>query len=387
VCFKNLKPCPFLVEEKANTAFVFMPFEKELQEVYISGIKETLEDLGWTCHRSDEKFDAPEIVCTICKNTQEASLILADLTGRNRNVFLEVGLAFGLEKYVVFLSQSPEDIPFDAKTFRTIMYDPRKLPELRRKIRALIRSIKITPKLPKVSVFERRYAETKRIKEVPPKPLMEMFIGSTYESEEWLPANEENLNIMRCIPYVFRIPLDGVVPRRGYFEFKSRSPEIFTKMDSDGFFHAVVPLYTEEEKYSLNWIVGDIARALFFIVRVMKKKGVKTEQTLGIDLHGIKGLRVFPFPRYRSLREWAFSEEQDSVFYQKTFNPKEKWVFLFNLLCEIYKDICIDLGIVQIKDGTVVQNVKQIVREMDTLRTTYTPAGLERLSLDEIFGE
>lgn len=106
-----------------------------------------------------------------------------------------------------------------------------------------------------------------------------------------------------------------------------------------------------------------------------------------IDLHGIKGLQIFPFPRYRSLREWAFSEEQDSVFYQKTFNPKEKWVFLFNLLCEIYKDICIDLGIVQIKDETVVRNVKQIVSEIDTLRTTYTPAGLEALSLDEIFGE
>ena len=90
ICFKNLKPCPFAVEEKANTAFVFMPFEEELGEVYIIGIKETLEDLGWTCHRSDEKFDAPEIVCTICKSTQEASLIIADLTGKNPNVFLEV---------------------------------------------------------------------------------------------------------------------------------------------------------------------------------------------------------------------------------------------------------------------------------------------------------
>lgn len=387
ICFKNLRPCPFSVEEKPKTAFVLMPFEEELKEVYMIGVKETLGDLGWICHRSDERFDTPEIICTICKNAQEANLILADLTGRNRNVFLEVGLAFGLEKYVVFLSQSPEDMPFDAKTFRTIMYDPRKLPELRRKIRTLIRSIKITPKLPKVSLFKRQYAETKRIKEVPPKPLMEMFIGSTYESEEWLLANEENLDIMRCVPYVFRIPLDGVVPRRGYFEFKSKSPEIFARIDSEGFFHAVIPLLTEAEKYYLNWIVNDIAEALFFIVRVMKKKGVKTDQTLRIDLHGIRGLRVFPFSRYRSIREWAFSEEQDFIFYQKTFNPKEKWVFLFKLLCEIYKDICVDLGVVEIKDETVAQNVKQIVREMDNLRTAYQPSGLDALSLKEIFGE
>jgi len=387
ICFKNLKPCPFSIEEKANTAFVFMPFEEELREVYITGIKETLEDLGWTCNRSDEKFDAPEIICTICKNAQEASLILADLTGRNPNVFLEVGLAFGLEKYVVFLSQTPEDIPFDTRTFRTIIYDPHELPGLRKNVRALVKSIKIPSKFPKASLFERRCVETKRIKEVPTKPLMEIFIGSTYEGEEWLPANEENLAIMRCIPYVFRTALDKIVPRRAYFEFKSKSPEIFAKMDSDGFFHAVIPLLVEEEKYCLSWIVNDIAQALFFIVRVMKKKGVKTEQTLRIDLHGIRGIRVLPFFRYWSHREWAFSEGEDFVFYQKTFNPKEKWVVLFNLLCEIYKEICIDLGIVEIKDETVAQNVKNIVREMDTLRTTYTPAGLEALSLDEIFGE
>ena len=363
-----------------------MPFEEGLREVYITGIKETLEDLGWNCHRSDEKFDAPEIICTICKNAQEASLILADLTGRNPNVFLEVGLAFGLEKYVVFLSQTLEDIPFDTRTFRAIIYDPHELPNLRKNIRALVKNIKIPPRLPKVSVFEQRYVEKKRTKEVPPKPLMEIFIGSTYKSEEWLPANEENLDIMRCIPYIFRISPDGVVPRRGYFEFKSKSPEIFSKMDSEGFFHAVVPLLADENKYCLSWIVGDIAETLFFIVRVMKKKGVKTEQTLRIDLHGIRGLRVLPFARYWSHREWAFSDGEDFVFYKKTFNPKEKWVFFFNLLCEVYKDLCIDLGIVQIKDETVEQNVKQIIREMDTLRTTYTTAGLEGLSLDEILG-
>jgi len=145
-----------------------MPFEKELQVVYKSGIKETLEDLGWTCNRSDEKFDTPEIVCTVCKNAQEASLILADLTGRNPNVFLEVGLAFGLEKYVVFLSQNPEHIPFDTKTFRTIMYDPNKLPDLRRRIHTLIKSIKVPPRMSKESIFESRCAKLKRIKEAPP---------------------------------------------------------------------------------------------------------------------------------------------------------------------------------------------------------------------------
>ena len=369
-----------------------MPFEKELQVVYKSGIKETLEDLGWTCNRSDEKFDTPEIVCTICKNAQEASLILADLTGRNPNVFLEVGLAFGLEKYVVFLSQNPEDIPFDTKTFRTIMYDPHKLQDLRRRIRTLIKSIKVPPRLPKESIFESRCAKLKRIKEVPPKPLMEIFIGSTSETKEWLPKTQENLDLMGCIPE--RFENERVVPRRKHFEFKSRSPEIFARMYYDGFFHCVLPWWEvdpETRGYHLYWIVHDVAEPLYFLVRVMKNRGVKTEQALKLDLHGISGLRVSPFSRelisWLSRRTWSFSEDTDSHSYQKTFNPKEKLVSLFNLLCEIYRDTCDDLGVIDISDETVSQNVKKIVGSMRSLRTTYSGRGLERLSLEEIFGE
>ena len=394
VCFKNLKPCPFSVEEKAETAFVFMPFEKELREVYISGIKETLEGLGWACHRSDEKFDAPEIVCTICKNAQEASLILADLTGKNPNVFLEVGLAFGLEKYVVFLSQNAEDIPFDTKTFRTIMYDPRELSDLRGKIRTLIRSIKVRPKLPKESVFESRCAKLKRVKKVPSKPLTEIFIGSAGDTKEWLATTQENLELMGCVPDVFEVRT--VVPRRKYFEFESLSSEIYARIYSDGFFHCILPFLgadPEVKSYGLNWIVYQFAEPLFFLIRVMKKKGVEIEQTSKLDLHGISGLHVFPFSRERthlfrlSRRAWSFSKDTNALSYRKSFNPKEKWVSFFNLLCEIFKEICIDLGIIDMKDETVSQNVKEIVSSMRSLRTTYSGRELERLSLEEIFGE
>jgi len=369
-----------------------MSFEKELEEVYVKGMKETLEGLGWTCNRSDEKFDTPEIVCTICKNTQEASLILADLTGKNPNVFLEVGLAFGLEKYVVFLSQNPEDIPFDTRTFRAIMYDPHKLPDLKLKIRTLVKTIKVPLEMAKESIFESRCAKLKRMKEVPPKPLMEIFIGSTSETKEWLPKTRENFDLMGCIPERFRN--ERMVARRKHFEFKSRSPEIFARMYYDGFFHCVLPWWEvdpETRGYHLYWIVRDVAEPLFFLARVMKSKGVRTEQALKLDLHGISGLRVSPFSRERtfwlSRRTWSFSEDADSFSCQKTFNPKEKWASFFNLLCEIYKEICIDLGIIDMKDETVSQNVKEIVGSMRSLVTTYSGRGLERLSLEEIFGE
>lgn len=141
-----------------------MPFRKKLEDIYRKGIKETLESLNWTCGRSKEKFDTPEIVCTICKNAQEAVLIIADLTGMNPNVFLEVGLAFGLEKYVALLSQDSKDIPFDARTFRTIIYDPLEIEDLKEKISALVKSIEIRPRPPNGSTEAK--IEKQRIRRV-----------------------------------------------------------------------------------------------------------------------------------------------------------------------------------------------------------------------------
>src|SRR4030042_1340935 len=139
-CFKNLEPCSFATNEKPRNAFVLMPFEEKMKDIYTHGIKEALVEIDWVCNRADEKFDTPEVICTICKNIQEASLVIADLTGRNPNVFLEVGLAFGLGKRVVFLSQESENIPFDAKTIRKILYDLNNTQTLKRDIQSLIKT-------------------------------------------------------------------------------------------------------------------------------------------------------------------------------------------------------------------------------------------------------
>jgi len=59
----------------------------------------------------------------IAKYIKEASLIIADLTGKNANVFYELGLAHAMKKRVVLITQSKEDIPSDLKPFEYIEYD------------------------------------------------------------------------------------------------------------------------------------------------------------------------------------------------------------------------------------------------------------------------
>ena len=199
-CFKNLEECQFTIKEQNNKAFVFMPFNEEFDKIYAEGIKTGFKVVNWSCFRADEKFDTPEVICTICKNIQESSLIIADLTGKNPNVFLEVGLAFGLGKYVAFLSQNPDDMPFDTRTFRTIMYEPEKLEDLKEKITNLL-SIKKTSKktsgtpLPYFDILydkKRMIDERRGISE----PVSEIFIGSKYEPSEFLVTNFQKNNAM-----------------------------------------------------------------------------------------------------------------------------------------------------------------------------------------------
>ena len=50
-------------------------------------------------------------------------MMLADLTGKNANVLYELGLAHAIDKPVVLLSQSMDDVPFDLRALRVITYD------------------------------------------------------------------------------------------------------------------------------------------------------------------------------------------------------------------------------------------------------------------------
>jgi hypothetical protein len=52
-----------------------------------------------------------------------SSLVIADLTGKNPNVMYEVGMAHTIGRPVLMLSQYADDIPFDLRHRRAIIYD------------------------------------------------------------------------------------------------------------------------------------------------------------------------------------------------------------------------------------------------------------------------
>ncbi|GAA4879944.1 hypothetical protein [Ferrimonas pelagia] len=110
-------------EPKCGTAFVLMPFNKEMLPVYEHGIKPLVDSMGLICKRADDLYTSQSILADIWDEIQEAELIIADLTGKNPNVMYELGLCHVLWKKVILLSQGPDDIPFDLKQWRVIFYD------------------------------------------------------------------------------------------------------------------------------------------------------------------------------------------------------------------------------------------------------------------------
>ncbi|HWK86482.1 MAG TPA: hypothetical protein VNQ34_03155 [Xanthobacteraceae bacterium] len=104
-------------------AFVLMPFDARFDDVYKLGIKETAEQLAINAERVDEQiFHQEHILERIYNQIMAADFIIADMTGRNANVFYETGYAHAKGKTCLLLTSNADDIPFDLKHHRHIIY-------------------------------------------------------------------------------------------------------------------------------------------------------------------------------------------------------------------------------------------------------------------------
>jgi hypothetical protein len=122
-CFMTGKQCIFLsqVADAATkplnletmTAFVMMPFGPNLETFYRWSLKPFLTN-GYgiperNIRRADEVRNIGYIICEkICHRIQDSDFVLADISFNNENVFYEVGLAYGLERPVIFMRNAKD---------------------------------------------------------------------------------------------------------------------------------------------------------------------------------------------------------------------------------------------------------------------------------------
>ena len=105
--------------------FVLMPFDAAFKDLYELGIKAACSEAGAYCERVDEQIYEESILQRVYNQIAKADLIVAEMTGRNPNVFYEVGYAHALGKEVILLTQRADDLPFDLRGFNHIVYEGR----------------------------------------------------------------------------------------------------------------------------------------------------------------------------------------------------------------------------------------------------------------------
>ena len=128
-------------EPDTTLCFVLMPFAEQFFLNYEEAIRPALEAAGLRGVHAGEIFGTREIMEDIWESICTARVVVADVTGRNANVFYELGIAHTMGKECVVLTQSPQDVPFDITSRRYIQYAPTKRVALRDKLERTLKSI------------------------------------------------------------------------------------------------------------------------------------------------------------------------------------------------------------------------------------------------------
>ena len=101
---------------------VLMPFADALNPVYNNHIKQVAKKLDMSIARADDFFSEQSIIQEIWWAIIQSNILIADCTGRNPNVFYEIGMAHVAGKPVILITQNDDDIPFDLKHRRYLTY-------------------------------------------------------------------------------------------------------------------------------------------------------------------------------------------------------------------------------------------------------------------------
>lgn len=111
----------------SDQAFVVMqigekgtPERKRADEIYNFVIVPALKQFDILPYRADLDPSPGAITQKMLSELVGASLVIADLTGRNPNVFYELGIAHSFGKPLISIADAVSSLPFDAKDERVI---------------------------------------------------------------------------------------------------------------------------------------------------------------------------------------------------------------------------------------------------------------------------
>ncbi len=113
-----------MTDKASRTCFVIMPFRPEYHYFYLYLKKHIEEHHGVICKRGDADVLTIPILDKIRQYISEADVLIADCSGRNPNVFYELGMAHAAGKKVILITHDPIDkAPVDIRHYEFIPYE------------------------------------------------------------------------------------------------------------------------------------------------------------------------------------------------------------------------------------------------------------------------
>jgi len=220
-------------------------------------------------------------------------------------------------------------------------------------------------------------------------PMAQILVGSVSKGEEYLQVSEENAYLVGYHTPTFLRIRDSTA-RRDRYEFRSYDSSIHLEIYPDGCFHTYFPIQAEDGLMKLDDIMYMVSSFLFFTTRIMKMRNVSARQRIHLELCKASGREVVLSSVFRSLLErYTFPKNKQRLVFTAEFDPSKGWNHIFFILCNIYREICKDLGLVSLSEKHLKDRMKSIVQSDRDLRTEYSGQRetIPRIDLEEVFQE
>ena len=145
------------VADYAGVCFVVSPFGASAEEgtAYATVLAELIvpavesAGLGLKVVRGDEFTISGSFLKDVLEYLAGAWLVIADLSGRNPNVFYELGVRHALSPRTILIADRADEIPSDLREYRALVYGPPTPPDaFRNRLRTAVQEIAANPERP-----------------------------------------------------------------------------------------------------------------------------------------------------------------------------------------------------------------------------------------------
>lgn len=153
-----------MASNEPKRGFLIMPFNDALDPVR-AAIDAAGTEAGVTMRRADDIFTPGVVLEQIIRAIDEADVVVAVCTGRNANVFFELGYAWRRHDPILVAGDT-DDLPFDVAHYRAELYgrpNPNQnIETLTPRLVNALRAVLTTPKVPIGRVLQPSRAEPQR---------------------------------------------------------------------------------------------------------------------------------------------------------------------------------------------------------------------------------